>query len=127
MGGRCLGRTVENCADEGSGKTGLLAKVQRVRDLWSIRTIWPQLFSRVRHGPDAYEEESQWRVGSKAGRGGSETEKRPRRSIGERSREYKSQLNDGAVSELCETIDPGPVRSDELSNESSFHRQLRTH
>ena len=61
------------------------------------------------------------------GRGGSETEKRPRRSIGERSREYKSQLNDGAVGELCETIDPGPVRSDELSNESSFHRQLRTH
>lgn len=49
-----LGRTVENRADEHSGKIGLLPKVKIVGDLRSDGIIRPWLLLVVRHGSDAY-------------------------------------------------------------------------
>ena len=72
-----LGRTVENRADEKSGEIGLLLKVQRVRELWSIRTIGP-IWLRVGHNSDVYEEGFRRRAGSILGDGREEKDLRAR-------------------------------------------------
>jgi len=48
-------RTVENRADENSGKIELLQKVQTVRDLWSVGIIGPGLKLKIRHGLGMYD------------------------------------------------------------------------
>ena len=47
--------TVENRADEKSGKSGLLIEVYIVCDLRGIRIAGPRAFLRARHGSGAYE------------------------------------------------------------------------
>ena len=57
ISGRHIGRqTVKSCADEFSGHSGLLPKVQVIRDLRSIRIIGPRLLRRGRHGSEVHEE-----------------------------------------------------------------------
>ena len=45
-------RTVGHCANYDSGKIFLLRKVQQGWDLWSVGTIGPGCFGRVRHDSD---------------------------------------------------------------------------
>ena len=45
-------RTVGYCANQESGKIFLLRKVQPGWDLWSVGTIGPGCFGRVRHDSD---------------------------------------------------------------------------
>ena len=49
-----LARTIENRAEDNSGKVSLFLKVYVAWDLWSIRTIGPWLTLGIRHGSDAY-------------------------------------------------------------------------
>ena len=71
-----LEHTIENQADEISGKTGLLIKVQMVRDLGSIRIVGPWLVLAP-HDSDVYEGVLWRRAESKVGRGKFLVEKGP--------------------------------------------------
>lgn len=76
MYGRVDQHTIEYCAKKNSCEVGFLCKVQRVWDLWSIRTIGPGFFRGGVHGSDAF----RWEEDSNRGDQNKET---PETSEGE--------------------------------------------